>query len=244
MKNNDVALITIIHDIKGLIYRPLSKVINLIKAYFPQAYVAVSNQTSEEIINILKQAEFKVFIIEKKGVANARRKIAEYMKNYSHEYYHYCDLDRLVTWFSEYPNEISLVKQQIIKYDYLIIGRTLSAFNSHPVQWKDTEHITNRVFSYEFRKNVDVTAGSCGMSRKSLLEITDKSKAKMTDAEWPLIIRNSHKDNDIGYIEVNGLKYLEYNKSQSKNELDEWTSRTRLTYLICQSINELKRAHK
>ncbi|MFD2042953.1 hypothetical protein ACFSTA_01375 [Ornithinibacillus salinisoli] len=77
---------------------------------------------------------------------------------------------------------------EISKYDYLILGRTQRAFQTHPVEWVETEKITNKICSLELNREVDITAGSCSFSRVAAEYISSYSQEKMTDAEWGMII--------------------------------------------------------
>lgn len=69
-----------------------------------------------------------------------------------------------------------------------------------------TEKITNKIFTLEFgsQEEIDVTAGSCGLTKSSLLAILNQSKAAMTDAEWPMIIKRRERGK-VGFIKVDGL---------------------------------------
>ncbi len=114
----------------------------------------------------------------------------------------------------------------ICNYDYLIIGRTERAFDTHPVEWKETEKIANRITSIELDFNADVTAGSCGFSRKSAMFISEYSKDKMTDSEWPMIIKrigNLH----VNYKVAEGLEYKEdiNNSQKNVNDAEKWLVR-------------------
>ncbi len=102
------------------------------------------------------------------------------------------------------------VVSEIPKYPYLIIGRSNKAFYSHPVEWYETESIANKIFSLEVGINADITAGSCGISRESANYISKFSNCLMTDAEWPLIVKRIARF-DIGYMETDGLCYVEEN---------------------------------
>jgi hypothetical protein len=59
-----------------------------------------------------------------------------------------------------YEWELKNVVQDIPNYHYLILGRTERALKTHPVEWIETEKITNKIFSLEIGQDVDVTAGS------------------------------------------------------------------------------------
>lgn len=234
--NSDIAMLTIIHDENGLIREPLKKALPIFRDCFKQKYVAVSDQTPEDVRKLLEAAGFNTFTIEKNGAANARRNILRLVQPHKHTFYHYCDLDRLITWALHHPEEFSQIQEQIMANDYLIIGRTEKSFASHPLEWRETERMTNRMFSGEFGEDVDIAAASCGMSRRALDEIVKKSAAKMTDAEWPLIVREAWGRESIGFTKTDGLLFLPYNKSNDASELDSYLSRIRLSYLIGDSI--------
>ncbi|WP_339317092.1 hypothetical protein [Paenibacillus sp. FSL R10-2734] len=244
MKESDIALITIVHDPTGLLVEPLKKVIAVITNYFNYKYVAVSEFTAKELVELLTLHHFKVFTVEKRGAAEARRGIINLVGPFSHGYYHYCDLDRLVTWMLMYPDELEMVHGEAINHDYLILGRTKKAFISHPVAWQETELISNKIFSVNFGQEVDICAGSCIMSRKALMQIAEKSKSRITDAEWPLIVGNMSTKQEIGFIETDGLMYLDFNKSKASSELEEWHARVKLLFYISESIQEVQKARE
>ncbi|WP_100012140.1 hypothetical protein [Lentibacillus sediminis] len=239
--NSDIALLTIIHDKDGLIRQPLKKSVSILRNYYKHKYVAISDQTPADIGELLKQAGFSVFTVGKNGAANARRNILRLVQPYKYAFYHYCDLDRLITWALHHPEEFPQIQKQIMANDYLIIGRTEKAFSTHPLEWRETERMTNRMFSEEFGEEVDIAAGSCGVSRRALDLIVKKSAAKMTDAEWPLIVREAWGKESIGFTKADGLLYLPHNKSNDASELDSWLSRIRLSYIIGDSIRGFRR---
>ncbi|MDX8047147.1 hypothetical protein SH601_14235 [Gracilibacillus sp. S3-1-1] len=117
-----------------------------------------------------------------------------------------------------------------------MIGRTSEAFATHPVSWQETESITNKVFSIEIGFDCDVTAGSCGLSKAAIELIAQQSQAKMTDAEWPLIIRNALGKERIGTVNVNGLCLQQINQSTEEEKVAAWEARVRLSHYIIQSI--------
>ncbi|PFJ42578.1 hypothetical protein COL01_11505 [Bacillus thuringiensis] len=238
---NHIALTCITHD-------PLGELLPIIRTLkdelknlnYNQKYITISNVTPEEVVNELKLCNFNINIIEKLGVGHARRESLKFVHNYSHDYYHYCDFDRLLTWILEFPDELDNFIRNIVNVDYLIIGRTQDAFSTHPEEWKVTESITNKIMSLHLGKAVDITAGSCSLSKRSIEYIIKYSSAKMTDAEWPMIIK-TFTDYDIDYIEVEGLKYIqEFNKSNVPDySVDSWLIRLKLSYIISQSIADV-----
>lgn len=152
------------------------------------------------------------------------------------QYFHYCNFDRLLTWSNEYAYELREIVSEIPKHDYLIFGRTERAFNTHPIQWIETEKITNKIFSLELGQEADVTAGSGSFSRKSAELISLYSKDKMTDAEWPMIAKRIGKMK-VSYKAVEGLEYQEDINGYSRqvNAAEEWVERMRLCCIISES---------
>lgn len=233
---NNVALLCATHD-------PIGKNINLIRELAPilnntysKLFITVSEETNKELVNILEENSFNIRVIPKKGAAQARREVLKFGLEHEEQYFHYCDFDRLLTWSNRYAYELREIVSEIPEHDYLILGRTERAFNTHPVQWIETEKITNKIFSLELGEEADVTAGSCGFSRKSGELISLYSKDRMTDAEWPMIAKRIGKMK-VSYKAVEGLEYREDVNGYSRqvNTTEEWLGRVRLCYIISES---------
>lgn len=233
---NKVSLLGVIHDPKGKYLESIKLFGESIKELYKKIYITVSEETHEHVYNILKDIGFNIRIIEKRGAAHARRQVLAFeLEEYS-EFYHYIDFDRLLTWVKYYKEELKTVIDIIPSYDYLILGRTNKAFETHPIYWKETERITNKIFSLELNKEADVTAGSCSFSEEAAREILKHSKDRMTDGEWPMIVHRI-LNKEVEYKAVDGLLYNgEINGvSRDTNESDEYFSRLRLSYIISES---------
>ncbi|MED0973300.1 MULTISPECIES: hypothetical protein [Bacillus cereus group] len=235
-----VALTCITHDPSGGLLPTIKELKEeLLNLNYDQKYITISNVTPREIVKELEECNFHINIVEKSGVGNARRDSLGFVGNYDHDYYHYCDFDRLLTWITEYPEEHNAFIQNIVDVDYLIIGRTEAAFHTHPEEWQVTETVSNKIMSLQLGKEVDITAGSCVLSKRAIDYIIKHSKCRMTDGEWPMII-NTFTDFNIDYVAVDGLKYV--NKLNQDNIIDpikSWSIRLELSYIISQSILEL-----
>lgn len=231
-----MGLICVTHD-------PTGKNINLVKKFGPllnkiykDMFITVSEETDKDFISQLENNKFNTKIIPKKGAAHARREVLKFGLTGSNQYFHYCDFDRLLTWADRYGNELKNIVNEIPNHDYLILGRTERAFNTHPIEWVETEKITNKIFSLELGQEADVTAGSSGFSRQSAQLISDNSKDKMTDAEWPMIVYRIGKMK-VGYKAVEGLEYREYVNGYTRqvDDSEKWFGRVRLCYIISES---------
>ncbi len=242
----NIGLLTTIHDPKCKNLNLLRKNADYLKQLYKDIFITVSDQTNFAYIEELKKYHFNVEVIPKKGAANARREVLKFGINSSVcDYFHYCDFDRLLTWIKNNFEELNTLIKDTIQCDYLIIGRTEEAFLTHPIEWIETEKLSNRVFSLVFGQEVDITAGSCAFSRRSAKLIAEHSSDEVTDSEWPMIIHRltSYK---MSYIAVKGLEYFEDINGVNvvKNEADDWLSRIRLCYLISNSaVNKFKKEH-
>lgn len=231
-----VALITVTHDPQGKNIELYESLKDKLKSIYSELYIAISEFTHIDFKDKLQSGNFNVKVIPKSGAADARRKAVEFGLSGGSKFYHYCDFDRLLTWIGKYPNELKDTVEEIPRHDYLILGRTERAFYTHPIEWIETEKISNRIFSLEIGQDVDITAGSCGFSRLSGEYLNKFSKDKMTDAEWPMIIYRIAKLK-VDYRAVEGLEYHDETNGYSRTltDTDKWFARLRLAYVIGES---------
>ena len=110
------------------------------------------------------------------------------------EYVHYVDCDRLLRWFELYPAELRATIATIQSADCVVIGRTQAALDTHPRCLKDTEAITNEVFSNLLGQPLDLAAGSKAFSRGAtefLVRYSRPSHGWCTDAEWIVLLHRA-----------------------------------------------------
>jgi hypothetical protein len=231
-----VALITVTHDPQGKNIELYERLKDKLKSIYSELYITISEFTHEDYIEKLQSCGFNIKVIPKSGAADARRKALEFGLNGESKFYHYCDFDRLLTWAGKYPNELKDIVKKIYKHDYLILGRSQRAFNTHPIEWIETEKISNRICSLELGQEVDITAGSCGFSKVCGEYINKYSKDKMTDSEWPMIIHRIAKLK-VDYRSAEGLEYHDEINGYSRiiTDTDKWFARLRLAYIISES---------
>ena len=234
MKNT--ALLCVTHDPSGKNISFISKHACALRQIYSEMFITVSEETDKNLVNELEKSKFKIRSIPKKGAAHARRQVLELGLNGTSAYFHYCDFDRLLTWIDKCSDELKTIADEIPKYDYLILGRTERTLRTHPVEWIDTERITNRIFSIELGKEVGVTAGSCGFSRQSAELILENSKDEMTDAEWPMIVYRIG-NREVNYKAVEGLEYRSdiNGVTRQVDESEKWFARLKLSYIISES---------
>lgn len=237
MKNlTKLALLTVTHDPNAKNLNLMNQLKKAIKDIYGEIFIAISDKSSIEYIEELKSSNFNVKIIPKNGAAEARRAVVKFGLSGESEFFHYCDFDRLLTWGENYLEELKRTVSTKMDDDYLILGRTERAMQTHPKEWIETETITNKIVSMELGQEVDITAGSCLFTRRAATYIHTYSKEKMTDAEWAMIIDRIAKLN-VGYTAVEGLEYHEAINGIIGNQSDseKWLARLRLSYIISET---------
>ncbi len=157
----------------------------------------------------------------------------------------YIDFDRLIHWIHSYPEELKDLLKKDISADYLLIGRSKRAFETHPSTQKNTERLINEIGSkvLGFSKIKDLIS-VCYIFTKELCEkILNINNLTNTGfyGIWPIILwMNATKKQ---YLEVEGLEWetpdrfhedinkIGYttwlNQYQSS---DEWKKRTRFIH--------------
>lgn len=120
----------------------------------------------------------------------------------------YADMDRLLRWMETRPDEWRQAVSKVTSTDCLIIGRTPSAYQTHPAALVQTEAISNQVVSHFLGRFMDVSAGSKGFSRDAadyIVANTVPGHALGTDAQWPILLHQAGFQ--VDYIEVDGLDW-------------------------------------
>lgn len=230
------ALVTVTHDPKGKNYALFEKLRADLEKIYSELFITISDETSLDLKNSLEKSAFTSKVIPKQGVAHARRETVRLGLTGDSNWFHYCDFDRLLTWANRYFHELEALAGSIPEVDYLIFGRTERAFQTHLIEWTETEKITNRIFSLELGEDADVTAGSCSFSRASAEVILKHSKERMTDAEWPMIIHRIAR-RKVGYQSVEGLEYREdiNGMNRAVSDSQAWLGRLKLSMIISES---------
>lgn len=231
-----VALLAVTHDPKGKNIELFKKLQKDLEEIYGELFVTISDLSSTVLVNEMERSNIKVRIIPKKGAAQARREVVKFGLTGQSKHFHYCDFDRLLTWGKNHKGELKSIVSDIPNHDYLILGRTERAMNTHPLEWIETEKITNKICSLELGKEVDITAGSCSFSRECANYINKFSKEKMTDAEWAMIIHRIAKLN-VGYAQVEGLEYHEDTNGITRNisDSEKWLGRLQLSLIISET---------
>ena len=222
-----------------------------LRALYADAVVVATPGSSAETVQQFRNHNFRVHTDATVNVGESRRLVVKRARQRNADFIHYCDADRAIKWIMDYPDELAGVVEQVVpELAFCAFGRTERAFETHPIAQKETEYISNRVFSWLFgetEKILDVVAGSCSLSRDAAKIILEESTALSngTDAEWPMII-DQLTDGDIAFLNVEGLEFETAtfwgdDVFEKSNSPENWLARTRLAKDTFEAAMRIKR---
>lgn len=210
--SNRVALVSTFHDPEGIYVPFIEKLGASLSKFYAKIEIIVTPVSAEKSIHALQAHGFGLHPKGSKEIGTSRREaIRAGLHHPEIDYFHYCDFDRILFWLMNEPEELAqIVSEHILRADYMALGRTQAAFDSHPAIQIETEMISNGVFSQVIGRKMDITAGACAMSRKAakLLLALSTEPTNATDTEWPMLIQfRSEGKLSLDYIEANGLAF-------------------------------------
>ncbi len=252
-----VALVTTMHDPDGRMVEATRRLFPRLLRIYEAITVAPTALTSIGTLEELRGAMVEPLAAGNDSIGAGRRHALRMGLQTAASHLHYCDFDRILHWIGRYPEELATVLKGIRRYDYLLIGRTDRAFDTHPRVQRNTETITNHAFSLWFGREVDISAGSCGVSRRAseLLLARSVAPTNATDAEWPALVHLA-PFMTVGDVRTEGLEFEtpDYYREEiarigslgawleeRSRPLAGWISRTRLTLESLESVAAVER---
>lgn len=202
-----------------------------INELFSQKIVYCTPSTNNDAYDFLTNEGIQVIISESiKQVENYKKSIKiaiDNVENPDNQKIFYIDFDRLIHWINSYPDEFRNIFKINSDIDYLHIGRTSRAFETHPSTQKETEKIINELGSKTLgsKETMDIIS-VCYLFTKELGEKILKFKNFTKTGfycTWPIIFWKYASKNR--YIEVNGLEWETPDRFQTeitKVGYDEW----------------------
>ena len=212
MVKNSIILTSTYHDPGLNLEKLIISAIPLLKSLFKKVIIVLTPSMDHDSIIFL---EGKGFIVDRCSSYNrvetyklAYKKALKYVKEEKTDRIMYVDFDRLIHWINYYPDELQKLLSDV-EVNYLHIGRTSRAFDSHPNTQKETEIIVNEFGSsiLEFDKTLDIISVCHIMTKKLAKKIL--SIRNNTDygfyGTWPIFLWNWAESKK--YIEVEGLEW-------------------------------------
>ena len=212
-----VALAIPLHDPRGDLLKVASERLPKITGFYHELYAVATDKTDWHLIDLLESLGFHVEVqVDGEGIehiSEARRMVIKGALSGECSHIHFVDFDRILLWATLHLEELESIVGLIPFHDFLILGRTSRALQTHPRSQLTTEEIANTVTSILLGIEVDVTGASRGLSRRATELILKHSKAGYcnTDSEWPLIIKHK-SDVTVTWLNVQGLEYEDWLK--------------------------------
>ncbi|MBN2146776.1 MAG: class I SAM-dependent methyltransferase [Anaerolineales bacterium] len=177
-----------------------------VQQVYAQILVVIPPDPDTALVETLQQAGMHTLVAT--DWSHGRYLALENALETESESIHYTDMDRLLRWVETRPEEWRAALDRLQHTDYLLLGRTPAAYATHPRALLDTEQISNQVISHLIGREVDVSAGSKGFSRRAasfLISACQPGYALGTDGEWTVMLNRAGYA--MSYLEVDGLDW-------------------------------------
>lgn len=216
MLPTDLILVSTFHDPNFILKKHLLKALPAIKQMFPLRIVCLTPTTDRKVGTFLEKMGFSiVFSPSMKQVDTYKTAFETSLKLYSESgksRIFYIDFDRLIHWVNNYPKELLEVLNKYNEFEYLLIGRSKRAWETHPETQKYTEIIVNEMGSriLGFPQTRDIISVCWTITKdliKRLLNSIDFSKTTPTGfyCTWPIYFWKWSLSRK--YIEVDGHEW-------------------------------------
>lgn len=179
----------------------------VLKAVYSQMAITLPPQVAAEVVELLRPRE-QVLPVVTTAWPQGRYLSIKMALETGADHIHYVDFDRLLRWVETRPDEWRRTVQVVTQSDFLVIGRTPQAWETHPRALRDTEAISNAVISHLVGQELDLSAGSKGFSQAAAQMIVANASADRpmgADAEWVLIAHRAGFRVDS--VRVDGLDW-------------------------------------
>ena len=189
-----VALASTLHDPRGATRALLVAALPDLTRRYARLAIWATDETDEEMVQLLIAAGAGVSRHPSEYGAIGRRRLGAVEEAArAAPTVHLCDFDRLLHWWHHWRDELAATLDRLPAADLTILGRTERAWATHPANQIETEGLANRVVSHFYGADVDICAGSRGLSRDAVEYLGVRSRVHDvgTDGEWPLLLRRA-----------------------------------------------------
>ena len=206
-------LCSTVHDPQFRLKSFLESTLPMINNLFSKKILCCTPSSGDRYQNFLVREGFEVITCNStKNIDTyklALKTTLNYIDNPSKQNIFFIDFDRLIHWIHSFPNEITEILQKEINVDYLLIGRTPRAFDTHPSTQKDTENIVNEIGSKILGfSDIKDLISVCSIFTKELAEKilkADNTTATGFYGTWPILLWQLAPRKQ--YVEMEGLEW-------------------------------------
>ena len=193
---------------------------------FDSASVAYTPKTHHDTVTLLKDNRYSAFKAEDTVISSYQTALTTSIRSNVDRIF-YCDLDRALHWIKAYPNELRTLAESFTQNDFVLIGRTKRAFETHPETQTLTEGIGNTLTSkvLGFPETRDILGTTWILTptlAKKVIELKQMNQFSFY-AEWPITLWRSARRPK--YVESEGLEWEtpdRYPEEIRAQGLDEW----------------------
>jgi hypothetical protein len=215
-----------IHDPENRLGYLIEEVGESLRGLFRSAMVSYSPGTHPDTIRLLDEQGYSTFKAEDTVVGSYRTALAESIPQITDRIL-YCDLDRALHWIKNYPEELRTLTESIPQNDFILMGRTMRAFNTHPETQTMTEGIANTLISKTlgFPEAKDILGTTWILTptlAESMLKLNSINQYGFY-AEWPIHMWKT-SEHPL-FIEVEGLEWEtpdRYRAEIKAQGLEQW----------------------
>ncbi len=207
----DIVVSAIGHDPQGTWARHFPVVNESLKSLFKQRIISFTERTSHDTINSANDCGWQVFV-EEASISLARYRAVERGLNQGSGFVNLWDGDRLLHAATVAPDELEQFTRSIPNYDFLILGATPDARDTHPKSLTLWEGIKSWWLGHYLGIEGDIANRGCfGLSREFATflltyQLTDQDE---TDGLFPLLALAYQKVLKDEGQEGRGIGYLE-----------------------------------
>ncbi len=206
--NAEIVLASTLHDTDNRLEESIIKYGSIIRETFQSSSIVVTPSTNRQIVNTLNGLGFETSKGSKTIISAYKKALKQALTN-NPKHIFYCDFDRILHWVDAFPQELIETARTSYINDFLLIGRTTRAFQTHPKTQIETEIIANQLASklLGFRQTRDILSVCWRLTStlaETLLQLPTRNSYGFY-VEWP-VYAWQHADNPC-YIEVDGLEW-------------------------------------
>lgn len=191
-----VTLVAPLHDLDGTLLELAAPLWPLLRELYHEVILEASRQTPPGVIGAYREAGALVFYDAEASNSTAhlglvRLRALQRGVGRGHAHLHLCDWDRALHWATTFPDELRAILPAIPEYDFLVMGRSARAFESHPYAQRETERLANEAFAAIAGEPLDVSSGARGVAAPAVTALQRWSRVPGvgTDGEWPILLR-------------------------------------------------------